>query len=157
MKYIEFTVNPQIPKALKPLEDIAHNLWLSWNDDALTLFTRLDFDAWIQSNQNPVRMLGMVSQDRYEKMAKDDSYLAALKRVNEKFRTYVAGKDTWYHGPRKNTIAYFSMEYGRRPAVPARIFPSVPERRRLSAGVLSGKRLVQHAGSPCARQERKRR
>ncbi|MDA3947697.1 MAG: alpha-glucan family phosphorylase [Spirochaeta sp.] len=118
MKYIEFTVNPQIPKALKPLEEIAHNLWLSWNDDALTLFTRLDFDAWIQSNQNPVRMLGMVPQDRYEKMAKDDSYLAALKRVNEKFRTYVAGKDTWYRGTRKNIIAYFSMEYGLDVSLP---------------------------------------
>jgi glycogen phosphorylase len=118
MKYQEFTVNPQIPKTLKPLEDIAHNLWLSWNDEALSLFTRLDFDAWTKSSQNPVRMLGMVPQDRYEKMASDDSYLAALKRVNETFKTYVAGKDTWYRGSRKNVIAYFSMEYGLDVSLP---------------------------------------
>ena len=118
MKFIEYTVNPQIPKALKPLEELAHNLWLSWNHDALTLFTRLDFDAWQESRQNPVRMLGMVSQERYEKLANDDSYLAALNAVVEKYRKYKAGKDTWYHGSKKNTIAYFSMEYGLDVSLP---------------------------------------
>ncbi len=118
MKYIEYTVNPQIPRALKPLEELAHNLWLSWNHDALTLFTRLDFDAWMQSQQNPVRMLGMVAQERFEKLAEDDSYLAALNAVVDKFRKYKAGKDTWYRGSKKNTIAYFSMEYGLDVSLP---------------------------------------
>ncbi|MFO8042334.1 MAG: DUF3417 domain-containing protein, partial [Alkalispirochaeta sp.] len=118
MKYIEYTVNPQIPRALKPLEELAHNLWLSWNHDALALFTRLDFDAWMQSHQNPVRMLGMVSQERFEALAEDDSYLAALNTVVEKFRRYKAGKDTWYRGAKKNTIAYFSMEYGLDVSLP---------------------------------------
>ncbi|MFW5643536.1 MAG: alpha-glucan family phosphorylase, partial [Alkalispirochaeta sp.] len=118
MKYHEFNVTPQIPKVLKPLEDIAHNVWLSWNDDALTLFTRLDFDAWTRSGQNPVRMLGMVPQERFEKLAKDDSYLAALKRVNERFRRYTSGKETWYRGSHKNVIAYFSMEYGLDVSLP---------------------------------------
>jgi glycogen phosphorylase len=118
MKYVEYTVNPQIPKALKPLEELAHNLWLSWNHDALSLFTRLDFDAWTQSRQNPVRMLGLVPQERFEKLTTDDSYLAALNAVVEKFRRYKAGKDTWYRGARKNTIAYFSMEYGLDVSLP---------------------------------------
>ncbi|MFW5795976.1 MAG: alpha-glucan family phosphorylase, partial [Alkalispirochaeta sp.] len=118
MKYLEFNVTPRIPKALKPLEDIARNVWLSWNDDALTLFTRLDFDAWTRSGQNPVRMLGMVPQERFEKLAKDDSYLAALKRVNERFRRYTSGKETWYRGSHKNVIAYFSMEYGLDVSLP---------------------------------------
>ncbi|MFA7565493.1 MAG: alpha-glucan family phosphorylase [Alkalispirochaeta sp.] len=118
MQYQEFTVNPQIPKALKPLEKIAHNLWLSWNHQAIGLFTRLDFDAWTRSNHNPVRMLGMVPQERYEKMAADDSYLAVLDRVSRTFKSYVAGKDTWYHGNRKNIVAYFSMEYGLNVSLP---------------------------------------
>lgn len=118
MNVIEFAVNPQIPKQLKPLEELAHNMWLCWNHDAEALFTRLDFDAWTQSKQNPVRMLGMVSQDRYQRMAQDDSYLAAMKVVVEKFRKYMSGKDTWYRGPKKNTIAYFSMEYGLDVSLP---------------------------------------
>lgn len=118
MKYVEYTVRPQIPRALKPLEELAHNLWLSWNHDALNLFTRLDFAAWMESKQNPVRMLGMVSQERYEQLAGDDSYLAALNAVVERFQRYKSGKDTWYTGNRKNVIAYFSMEYGLDVSLP---------------------------------------
>jgi glycogen phosphorylase len=118
MKYIPYTVSPQIPRALKPLEELAHDLWVSWNHDAHALFTRLDYTAWIASKKNPVRMLGMVNQERYEELAGDDSYLAALNTVVERFRRYQSGKDTWYSGNRKNVIAYFSMEYGIDVSLP---------------------------------------
>ncbi|MFP4300907.1 MAG: alpha-glucan family phosphorylase [Spirochaetaceae bacterium] len=118
MQIIKYTVSPQIPKPLKPLQEIAHNVWLSWNHDAVTLFTRLDFDAWIASHQNPVRMLGMIPQERYEQLARDDSYLASLHEVNEKFQRYKQSKDTWYTGSRNKTIAYFSMEYGLDVSLP---------------------------------------
>ena len=118
MKYIPYTVSPQIPRALKPLEEIAHDLWMSWNHDAHALFTRLDYSAWIASRKNPVRMLGMVSQERYEELAGDDSYLSALNSVVERFRRYQSGKDTWYSGSRKNVVAYFSMEYGLDVSLP---------------------------------------
>ncbi len=118
MNLIEFTVSPQIPRALKPLEEIARDLWVSWNHDAQNLFVRLDYDAWMRSNQNPVRTLGMVSQERYEALATDESYRAALDKVVQKYRTYRAGKDTWYRGSRSNTIAYFSMEYGLDVSLP---------------------------------------
>ena len=118
MNLIQFTVSPQIPRALKPLEELAHDLWLSWNHDALTLFTRLDFDAWEKSNQNPVRMLGMVDQERFEELANDDSYRASLESIVERYRRYKSGKDTWYRGSKKNSIAYFSMEYGLDVSLP---------------------------------------
>jgi starch phosphorylase len=38
--------------------------------------------------------------------------------VNERFRQYTSGKDTWYRGSRKNVIAYFSMEYGLDVSLP---------------------------------------
>ena len=85
MKIISHTVKPKIPPALSSLEEMAHNLWLSWNFEAITLFMRLDYDVWLQSNQNPAMMLGMVAQERYDELAQDDSYIAALKMVEEKF------------------------------------------------------------------------
>jgi starch phosphorylase len=102
---------------LKPLEEIARNLWLSWNFDAVQLFIRLDYDAWLKSQQSPVRTLGMVSQERLEEAAKDDSYLAALREVHERFTRYKRG-DTWYKGSRKDMVAYFSMEYGMDVSLP---------------------------------------
>jgi len=67
MKISTYTVKPKLPAPLKPLEEMARNLWLSWNFDAIQLFIRLDYDTWLHSQQNPAKMLGMVSQDRLEK------------------------------------------------------------------------------------------
>ncbi len=117
MKIIAHTVKPKIPARLKALEEIAHNLWLSWNFDAVMLFIRLDYEVWLQSRQNPARMLGMVSQDRYEELAKDDSFLAALDEVAAAFGRYKKG-ETWHKGKGKEMIAYFSMEYGLDVSLP---------------------------------------
>ncbi|GHU97348.1 alpha-glucan phosphorylase [Spirochaetia bacterium] len=117
MNISTYTVKPKLPPALKPLDEIARNLWLSWNFDAVQLFIRLDYDVWLQSSQSPVRTLGMVSQERLAEVAKDDSYLAALKEVYDRFLRYKKG-DTWYRGSKKEVVAYFSMEYGMDVSLP---------------------------------------
>ena len=117
MNISTYTVKPKLPGPLKPLEEIARNLWLSWNFDAVELFIRLDYDVWLQSQQSPVRTLGMVSQERLAVVAKDDSYLAALNETYNRFLHYKKG-NTWYHGSRKDVVAYFSMEYGMDVSLP---------------------------------------
>ena len=117
MKISTYTVKPKLPLVLKPLEEIARNLWLSWNYDAVQLFIRLDYDCWLDSRQSPVRALGMVSQERLAQAAKDDSYLAALKEVYDRFTKYKK-KETWYRGSHKDVVAYFSMEYGMDASLP---------------------------------------
>jgi starch phosphorylase len=117
MNISTYTVKPKLPNSLKPLEEIARNLWLSWNFDAVQLFIRLDYDVWLQSQQSPVRTLGMVSQERLAEVARDDSYLAALKEVYERFLRYKKG-ETWYRGSKKEVVAYFSMEYGMDVSLP---------------------------------------
>jgi len=117
MNISTYTVKPKLPNSLKPLDEIARNLWLSWNFEAVQLFIRLDYDAWLQSKQSPVRALGMVSQKRLTEAANDDSYLAALKETYNKFLHYKKGT-TWYHGSRKDVVAYFSMEYGMDVSLP---------------------------------------
>ncbi|MDR0553258.1 MAG: alpha-glucan family phosphorylase [Treponema sp.] len=117
MNISTYTVKPRLPNSLKPLEEIARNLWLSWNFDAVQLFIRLDYDVWLQSLQSPVRTLGMVSQERLAEAAKDDSYLAALKEVYDRFLRYKRG-ETWYRGTKREVVAYFSMEYGMDVSLP---------------------------------------
>ncbi|MFW5784121.1 MAG: alpha-glucan family phosphorylase, partial [Spirochaetota bacterium] len=117
MKITSYTVDPKIPEPLRPLQELASNLWLSWNFDAVMLFIRLDYELWLESHQNPARLLGMVGQARYEELANDDSYLAALKRVYEKFLQYRNG-ETWYQEPSRDVVAYFSMEYGLDVSLP---------------------------------------
>ncbi|MCL2880783.1 MAG: alpha-glucan family phosphorylase, partial [Treponema sp.] len=117
MNISTYTVKPKLPAPLKPLDEIARNLWLSWNYDAVQLFIRLDYDAWMQSEQSPVRTLGTVSQERLSQVAGDDSYLAALKEVYDRFQRYKKG-ETWYRGSHKDVVAYFSMEYGMDTSLP---------------------------------------
>ncbi|TVQ22973.1 MAG: glycosyltransferase family 1 protein [Spirochaetaceae bacterium] len=117
MKVTTFSVEPNIPQPLQPLKELANNLWLSWNYDAVMLFMRLDYDLWMESHQNPAQLLGMVSQERYEELSGDDSFLAALNRVYERFQAYLAG-DTWYTDGAEDVVAYFSMEYGLDVSLP---------------------------------------
>ncbi|TVQ36183.1 MAG: glycosyltransferase family 1 protein [Spirochaetaceae bacterium] len=117
MNVIRYTVNPRLPRSLQPLSELAHNLWVSWNYDAVALFTRLDYDTWIESRQNPVQTLAMVSQGRLKQLASDDSYRAALESVYENFKKYRDG-ETWYKGSSKDAVAYFSMEYGLDVSLP---------------------------------------
>ena len=84
MKTFAYTVRPKIPEKLKALEELANNLWLSWNFDAVNLFMRLDDEAWNRSRQNPARALGQVPQAKLEEIANDESFLAALGLVHEK-------------------------------------------------------------------------
>jgi starch phosphorylase len=117
LNFVSVTVEPNIPAALEPLQEISRNLWVSWNFDAVGLFIRLDNDAWMASRQNPVKALGLTSQARLEEMAADDSFLAALAQVHERFRRYLDGGG-WFSGKRENAIAYFSMEYGLDESLP---------------------------------------
>lgn len=117
MGVLAFTVKPNIPERLRPLEELAHNLWISWNYEAIMLFMRLDYDAWLASRQSPMRMLGLVPQEKLEQAARDDSFLAALDAVRAKYTRY-AGAERWYKGKPDAAIAYFSMEYGLDVALP---------------------------------------
>jgi glycogen phosphorylase len=114
---IPLTVEPNIPASLSPLAEISRNLWVSWNFDAVNLFMRLDHEAWLASGQNPVKTLGLVSQARLEEMARDDSFLAAVGHVYERYTAYL-GSGGWYTGTREHAIAYFSMEYGLDESLP---------------------------------------
>ncbi|MDR2658445.1 MAG: alpha-glucan family phosphorylase [Spirochaetaceae bacterium] len=117
MNISTYTVKPKLPASLKPLEEIARNLWLSWNYDAVQLFIRLDYKAWMDTYQSPMKTLGKVSQARLAEVAKDDSFIAALNSVYEQFLKYKK-RETWYKGQRKDVVGYFSMEYGMDVSLP---------------------------------------
>jgi len=117
MKILTHTVKPRLEGELAALDSIARNLWLSWNFDAVSLFIRIDPDAWLASGQNPVKMLGMVSQDRFDQLAQDDSFIASLNDVKGRLDRYKKG-ETWYKGPKSPVTAYFSMEFGIDMSLP---------------------------------------
>ena len=56
----KITVNPQLPKRIEKLEEIANNLWWSWNTEFLRLFKQIDRDLWETNGKNTVKFLKLV-------------------------------------------------------------------------------------------------
>ena len=116
------TVNPQLPKRINKLSEIANNLWWSWNTDFLRLFKKIDMDLWEESSKNPIKFLKRVSQERLEKVADDTSFLKEYDKIVEDFENYMRSKNTWflnkYPGNKGDLIAYFSAEYGLDETIP---------------------------------------
>ena len=110
------TVNPQLPKRIGRITEIANNLWWSWNTNFLRLFKMIDIDLWERCNKNPVKFLKSVDQERLENAAKDLTFVKEYDKIVDDFDGYMNSKNTWfnqkYPDNRNDLIAYFSAEYG---------------------------------------------
>lgn len=90
------TVNPQLPKRIQKLSDIANNLWWSWNTELLRLFKLIDVDLWENIGKNPVKFLKLVSQEQLERVAEDGEFLKEYDKVVQNFDSYMTSKNTWF-------------------------------------------------------------
>ncbi len=104
----ECNIHATLPAELSKLQELAYNVWWSWNGDAKDLFRYIDTDAWKRANSNPIVLLNIISYDRMVELSKDEKFMKRLNDVYAEFRAYMdTPKDK-----KKPTIAYFSMEYG---------------------------------------------
>jgi starch phosphorylase len=117
-----FTIQPNLPETLQPLQDIAYNLWWCWQGEALDVFRRLDPQAWERVYHNPVALLGQVEQKRLEQLATDEGFLSHLQRVYRDLREYLDKPGWWpktYGGSRDDPkVAYFCAEFGLTECLP---------------------------------------
>ncbi len=129
-----FRVVPDLPPPLRPLLELAHNLWWTWHPEAVDLFKRLDRDLWQETYHNPVKLLGLVRQSVLDRTAEDQSYLHNLNNVHARFKSHMT-RNSWFQrqypqylegapaasdarnqsidpaaGPLR--VAYFSAEFG---------------------------------------------
>ena len=116
------TVNPQLPKRISRLADIANNLWWSWNTGFLRLFKQIDIDLWERVQKNPVKFLKLVSQEKLEMACENQELLKQYDKYVDDFDNYMKSKSTWFRKNYSNNtndlIAYFSAEYGLDQILP---------------------------------------
>ncbi len=125
-KVRSFRVVPDLPPPLRPLLEIAHNLWWTWHPEAVELFERLDRELWQETYHNPVKTLGLVRQSVLDRMAEDQSFLHSLNTVYVRFRAHME-RSSWFQkqfpkllsgtdegGTKREPfrVAYFSAEFG---------------------------------------------
>ena len=117
-----FSITPALPSRLGRLRELAYNIWWAWHMEAIDLFRRLDRDLWEAIGRNPVLLLGTVEQEKLDKAARDESFLAHMDRVLSELDRYMGCQTTWYqkqHGSSNQlAIAYFSAEFGLTDCIP---------------------------------------
>ena len=117
----KFVVTPNLPDPLKPLLDIARNVWWTWSVEAINLLRRVDPDQWDAHDGNPVAVLGSLSPERVAALERDRAFLAHLERVREDLERYL-NRPTWFQGEHENLpaarVGYFSLEFGLHESLP---------------------------------------
>ena len=106
----------QIDAAIQTLQELAYNLWWSWNPSAQQIFQELSPFFWEHSNHNPVEVMHWVSGYELRGRLQDPALFEHVSDVCKRFRSYMTQKRTWAakHAPslKKAPVAYFSAEFG---------------------------------------------
>lgn len=114
-------VSVQLPESLIQLEELAYNMWFSWNEEAQKLFRSVNPAKWEDVFHNPVRMLQETSPEAFAELAADEAFMELYAQVTAMWDDY-ASRKTWFAevcpelaGRR---IAYFSAEFGFHESMP---------------------------------------
>ena len=122
MKIHSFNVQPNLPENIKFLEELANDMWFTWNWQAILLFVKVDANLWTLAKRNPKWFLGCVPQERFEQLSKDENFVNDLNKVKEAYYNYKNNPQTWYKQNKRENgdllAAYFSMEYGIGEGLP---------------------------------------
>ena len=118
----QLEVNPQVPQRLARLDELANNLWYSWDRPTRSLFARLGAGLWRAVHHSPKAFLKRIDQKRINEAADDPVFLGTMNRVLSAF-------DSYHTEPRLNLpgkpplqatdlIAYFCAEFGFHESLP---------------------------------------
>jgi glycogen phosphorylase len=114
-------VNPRIPKRLARLQELASNLWYSWDRPTRSLFAKLNPALWDAVGHSPKAMLKRIDEQRLLEAASDPAFLDGLNRVLAAFDAYRAEppfrRNSVAFGP-DDVIAYFCAEFGMHESLP---------------------------------------
>ena len=107
----------KLPQELRPLVDLAYNLWWSWTAEARNIWKELDPPLWHQTRHNPVAILRQITEERMKLVKSNRLYLTKMNKVYQNFLLLKNGSDElWFknHFPKieDQKIAYLSMEFG---------------------------------------------
>ncbi|MDD5186139.1 MAG: alpha-glucan family phosphorylase [Paludibacter sp.] len=104
----QINVKSSLPESLNKLEEIAQNIWWTWDSNAKNLFRHIDKEAWIEAASNPVLLLNILPYEKLMAMGKDVEFIKKVNAVYDDFQLYMNAPKN----EKAPSIAYFSMEYG---------------------------------------------
>ncbi|WP_417514480.1 alpha-glucan family phosphorylase [Marinobacter sp.] len=113
---------PRIPEALARLEELANDLFYSWNYGVRGLFARIDLTLWQKVEHNPKLFLRRVSQERLNETLENRAFLGEYLRILSSYDAYLAAEPgpevTEKLNPETSLVAYFCAEFGFHESFP---------------------------------------
>ncbi|MEO8536782.1 MAG: alpha-glucan family phosphorylase [Betaproteobacteria bacterium] len=113
-------VNPRMPARLARLEELADDLWYSWDRPTRELFERLHRGLWEAVGQSPKAFLKRVDQRRLDAAADDPAFLSTFDRVLAAYDAYRADRNGRHSTglSADDHVAYFCAEFGFHESLP---------------------------------------
>jgi len=117
----QIEVNPKLPARLARLEELASNLWYSWDRPTRTLFSRLHTGLWDAVGHNPKAFLRRVDEHVLRDAVEDPVFLANYNRILSVYDTYHneplrRNGSEWLRST--DLVAYFCAEFGFHESFP---------------------------------------
>src|SRR6266478_751364 len=114
--------NEQLTELTVGLNELAHNLWWTWDQEAQDIFQELSPRGWQNLYHNAVAILREVSDYELRVRLQNQEFAERVRDVLRAFKAYMNEADTWgqRHGPalQRNPVAYFSAEFGFHETLP---------------------------------------
>jgi hypothetical protein len=117
-----FSKAAPLPDRIHRLQELALDLWWSWDDRARQIFRQLDYTMWRSTAHNPVQMLQRITPERLKAAAADPDFLRAYDEAIfglDQARTIA---HPWWREKQAmlggGSIAYFSAEFALHQSLP---------------------------------------
>ena len=85
----------ELPNRVHRLNELANDLWWSWNRPARNVFRRLDYALWRQTAHNPVKMLTAISNDALARAVASPEWLHVYDQAVAGLDDARAARNTW--------------------------------------------------------------
>ena len=115
-------VRPHLPQRFERLDELANDLYYSWNRGVRGLLRHIDQDCWNACGHNPRVFMRRMRQQKLDAAARDPILVSEYRHV-------LATYDTYHEEPPnarldasldriRDLVAYFSAEFGFHESVP---------------------------------------
>jgi starch phosphorylase len=111
---------PPLPGRISRLNELAYDLWWSWNPRAREVFRDLDYPLWRFTDHNPVLQLHLVEPERLEHAAGDPEFLQLYDEALAALDVVRAGAGTWSSrwAQEAQPVAWIAREFALHQSLP---------------------------------------
>ena len=84
------------PPLAEGLQQLASDLWWSWNPAGREVFRRLDYALWRLTDHNPIKILSALSAEQLEQAEYDPKFRESYEEAMSQLNRVRSGTGTWW-------------------------------------------------------------